>query len=106
MSRRWNSRCGLFIGMVVSSLLLAEDGQAPDVVGMADLAAAHGILELEREARRRPDAALDRQRTAEHERALAEIGAGAGDELGRLQHLGNAAFLIGDLLALLHDGGA
>src|SRR4051812_15140429 len=86
ISRRWNSRCGLFMGM--RFLLLPKNGQAPDIVAVAQRAAAHGILELELETRRRADAALDRQRAAEHQRALGEIRTGAGDEIGWRQHLG------------------
>src|ERR1700685_4684908 len=86
MSTLWNSRCGLFIGMVLPPYSSPEHRQRADAVAMLDFAPLHRILGLNLENIRRPHAALGRQRAAEHQRAFGETGL-AGEFFDQLQRI-------------------
>ena len=63
---------------------------------MRDLAAEHGILELERELAGRPHPAMGGERAAKHERPVGQASARgmARDQCSGIQHRGDGALLV------------
>src|SRR5215469_7686411 len=96
MSTLWNSRCGLFIGMMAVPPFSSEHRQGADTVAMVDFAVEHRIVELDFETAGRPHAADRRQRAAEHQRGFEQTGFASEffDQLERVEHRGNGAFLV------------
>src|SRR5262245_29867116 len=109
MSTGSNSRCGFFAVALPIGISLSLYRQRADFVLVRDAAAEDRIVQLDGETRREADAALYRERAAEHGRArgqrLARAAVASDQILGR-KHRRDRALLVQAPRAVLDGVGA